>query len=400
MRVLVVSNLYPPHHYGGYELSCADVVARFVQRGHEVSVLTSNVRRGHDHGSEQHGVHRVLEVYWSDHRLVDPGVRAASSIERHNRRVFDKALAAFGPEVISFWNMGAMSQSLVVEATKSGAAVVLNVCDDWLIYGPEVDVWTKHSRGRRRVVRSWRSETISACFVSEHTRGRARRAGVEFARSTVVYSGIEAELFLRNDAAPLRPWTGRVLFVGRLDRRKGLATVIRSLKLLPDVTLRAIGGGDDDVSDEMLALAEAEGVARRVEISELPRRALPAEYEAADAVIFASEWDEPFGLVPLEAMGCGTPVVATATGGSSEFLRDGVNCVTFVRGDENGLASAVRRVADDGALRARLQQGGLSTAKQLTTDALADALEEWHLAAADRFPQGVPKPREIVLPPA
>jgi glycosyltransferase involved in cell wall biosynthesis len=66
--------------------------------------------------------------------------------------------------------------------------------------------------------------------------------------------------------------------------------------------------------------------------------------------------------VPLEAMAVGTPVVATGTGGSAEYLQDGENCLIFERDDAAALAAAVGRLAGDGDLRERLRDGGVATA--------------------------------------
>jgi glycosyltransferase involved in cell wall biosynthesis len=123
------------------------------------------------------------------------------------------------------------------------------------------------------------------------------------------------------------------------------------------------------------------------------RAALSARYAAADAVVFPSTWDEPFGLVPVEAMACATPVVASGTGGSAEFLVDRVNCLLFRAGDETALAEALGLLAGDARLRASLIAGGLATADDLTVDRLADTLETWHHAAATDFVDGEPPHR-------
>ena len=57
------------------------------------------------------------------------------------------------------------------------------------------------------------------------------------------------------------------------------------------------------------------------------REELPAAYRAADVFVFPSTWSEPFGLVPIEAMACGVPVVGSGTGGSGEFLIDGATAL-------------------------------------------------------------------------
>jgi glycosyltransferase involved in cell wall biosynthesis len=104
------------------------------------------------------------------------------------------------------------------------------------------------------------------------------------------------------------------------------------------------------------------GVADRVEFARVARDQLAATYAEADALLFPVLWEEPWGLVPLEAMSTGTPVVATGTGGSGEYLRDGENCLIFQpRDDPRALAAAIERLAADEGLRKRLRAGGQAT---------------------------------------
>ena len=98
------------------------------------------------------------------------------------------------------------------------------------------------------------------------------------------------------------------------------------------------------------------------------RAELPELYAAADAVVFPVRWSEPWGLVPLEAMGIGRPVVASGRGGSAEYLRDGVNCLLCDPDRPDTLASAVRRLAADPGLRSELVATGRQTASQHTEE--------------------------------
>ena len=139
-------------------------------------------------------------------------------------------------------------------------------------------------------------------------------------------------------------------------------------------------------------------MADRVEFDAVDRSLLRERYRDADVVVFPSTWEEPFGVVPLEAMACATPVVATAVGGSAEFLFDGDNCLRFTPGDPEALAAAIERLANDAALRARLVDCGLNTARQLTFDRMARDLEAWHVAAATGDPAARPTRRQITPP--
>jgi len=91
-------------------------------------------------------------------------------------------------------------------------------------------------------------------------------------------------------------------------------------------------------------------------------------------VVFPVVWEEPWGLVPLEAMALGRPVVATGRGGSGEYLRDDENALLFEAGDAEALAAAVTRLADDPDLRTRLRAGGSATAPLHTEDVFNDAV--------------------------
>jgi D-inositol-3-phosphate glycosyltransferase len=146
-----------------------------------------------------------------------------------------------------------------------------------------------------------------------------------------------------------------------------------------------VGDGDEAYREELRAIARAHGCADRVDLEPGRDRAgILQAYAEADAVLFPVEWDEPWGLVPLEAMGRGRPVVATGRGGSGEYLRDTENCLLFEAGDPQDLASKVRRLAEDPDLRARLRERGFATAAAHSEDAFnAEALRLMQRAAAD-----------------
>lgn len=409
-RILTITNLYPPHAFGGYELSCQDVMRRFTTAGHEVTVLTTDTRiDGVDDPDESGTVHRVLQWYWDDHRLRSPHPLVRAGIERHNHHRLTALLDRVRPEVVSVWNMGAMSLGLLRTVAERGIPMVYAVCDEWPVYGPHLDAWGRLFAQRPRLGRLAErllgvpslpvdlGPTGAFCFVSEHTRAACRRGSRStFPCSAVVHSGIERGDFPARDGGS-RPWRGRLLYVGRLDERKGVLTAVDALAALPPTcTLRFVGRGDADHA--LRARAEQRGVADRVTIEALPRAELAGVYAAADAFLFTSEWDEPFGLTPIEAMACATPVVGTATGGSAEFLVDGVTCLRYRTGDAAALAAAIQRLADDEALRRRLVIGGLKVAEELTTDRLAEVFAAWHEAAATGYAHGVPADRALPVP--
>jgi glycosyltransferase involved in cell wall biosynthesis len=220
-------------------------------------------------------------------------------------------------------------------------------------------------------------------FASDYLRRRASSdAAIGFTRSAIVPLGTDAADFpSRRPGA--RPWSGRLLMVGRVEPRKGFDVAVRAMVDAPNTTLRIVGAGDHSHRDELVSLARELGVADRLTCDDfVARDGLADVYASSDVLLFLSRWDEPFGLVPLEAMTQAVPVVATRRGGSAEFLTDGLNCLEVPVDDPAAVAAAVRALGSDESLRRRLVNGGLTTGAAYRVDRFADELEKLHLAVA------------------
>ena len=361
MRILTVGNMYPPQHLGGYELMWRSSVAHQRALGHEVRVLTSDWRQPAADASlpEDDDVYRELRWYWHEHRFPRMGPAARLALERHNAAVIDRHIDELRPEVVCWWAMGGMSLSLIERVRDARLPAAAVVVDDWLVYGPKVDAWWRLLRRSARRL----EDACEWLFCSQVVRSRAEETGFRPAAARVVHPGIDLELF-SEPARERPPFRWQLLYCGRIDPRKGIDLAVEAMSSLPpEARLRVVGGGDEHERARLERLAKDRGVSERVSFERHPRGALPAIYAAADAVLFPVRWLEPFGLVPLEAMACGAPVVATGRGGSGEYLSDGENCVVFdPDAGPAALAEALRRLAEDDALRARLHDGGLATA--------------------------------------
>jgi phosphoheptose isomerase len=198
------------------------------------------------------------------------------------------------------------------------------------------------------------------------------RLGAARSKLTVVPCGVDLELFTP-DGSRRRRRAGmrRILCVGRLVQRKGIGNVIEALADLPDTELLVAGGppreelAHDPEARRLRAVAERVGVADRVELcGRVARPDLPALMRSADAVVCAP-WYEPFGIVPLEAMACGVPVVASAVGGMIDTVVDGVTGVHVPPRDPERLAGVLRGLLDDPDRRATFGRAGVRRARRL-----------------------------------
>ncbi len=372
MRVLTVGNMYPPHHLGGYELVWRGAVDHMRAVGHDVTVLTTTTRLAADAGPDGPGVHRSLRWYWDDHAFRPMSWREAVAIERADRRTLDEHLAG-GVDALLWWSMGGLPMGLLAAPGPAGIPSGAVVHDAWPAYGPRVDART--GRGGRaaplltlagrlaglppgdplRAVDAW---SFNSAWLRDELAGRVPAIAGARAASRVDPPGID---HARLRPAPPRPWSGRIAAVGRLDERKGLRYAVEALGQLPEASLVITGSGDARVAEDLRALARTLGVADRVDLAGASGDVREA-YADADVVVFPVTWDEPFGLVPLEAMSVGRPVVATATGGAAEYLRDEGNALVVPVADPDALARAVRRLATDAALREALVSEGRRTA--------------------------------------
>jgi glycosyltransferase involved in cell wall biosynthesis len=385
--------MYPPHHYGGYELVWRSAVEHLRSRGHEARVLTTDTRIA---TAEPDGpdVHRELRWHLRDGEFESLAWPSVIAMTRHNHTILERHVREFQPDVVTWWSMGGLSLTLLEAVRRRSIPAVAFVHDEWLDYGRRVDPWLHRFTGPRRSRLAPLAERLLGVparvdlaaaaryvFVSEFTRRQAIDAGVELMDTAVAHSGIHPDFI---DPAPEHVWRWRLLYVGRIDRRKGVDTAVEALTHLPpEARLTVVGGWDEGAEADLAAVAEDIGVRDRVTFAGQREREQVADaYGEADAVLFPVRWGEPWGLVPLEAMARGRPVVATGRGGSGEYLRNGENCVLFEADDATALAAAVKLLASDAGLRHRLCEHGLRTAELHTELVFNAAVERAVLDAA------------------
>ncbi|UUU20144.1 glycosyltransferase [Streptomyces sp. DSM 40750] len=185
------------------------------------------------------------------------------------------------------------------------------------------------------------------------------RMGVPASQVTIVPCGVDTDLFTPIGPAMERgPLPHRILQLGRLVPRKGAAVAVAALALLPDAELVVAGGPPADRLDDdpevrrLRALAGEAGVADRVRFTGgVPSREVPPLLRGADVVVCPADY-EPFGIVPLEAMACGRPVVASAVGGQLDTVADPGTGRLVPPRDPEALARAVGELLADPAARA------------------------------------------------
>ena len=211
--------------------------------------------------------------------------------------------------------------------------------------------------------------------------------GARFDRIRVVPCGVDTDLFRPGDPRAARTRLGlddrpTLLYVGRIAPIKGLATLLEAVDRLSargrGVRLLVIGGDADEGIDGHEAYVR--GLTCRLGLCDdvvflgaQPQAALRDYYVAADLTIMPSYY-ESFGMVALEAMACGSPVVASRVGGLATTVRDGFTGFLVPEGDAGALAERIDSLLSDAPLRAKLGAEGIRWAAKHRWACVADAV--------------------------
>jgi len=440
MRILAISNFYPPHGIGGYEQGCRDVLEGLAARGHRVQVLTSTYGTGRERMEKQGEanpvvIHRQLYFHWKPNRPWN-NLWELASIEKQGLAAFYHLLRACRPEVLSMWNMAGLSQSLITAAQESGLPLVYHISDEWprqLGGDPWLHFWCRRPRKafkrpvksalvgllkeacRKRLCFQMPHKEFTTChFASEFLRRSLISAGLKVGRAEVIHWGVRP---LRPRLSPPASRNGNspsLLYLGQLVPHKGPHVLLEALGLLRDkmgygdpsaeftlsdlsraepreaeglrtsISLTLAGTAPEpEYSAGLRRLVEEKGLSRQVRfLPPQPRERLAELCAEHEIFVFPSIWQEPFSIALLEAMAAGLAVVATATGGTPEVVRDRENGLLCPPDDARELAEKIEILVWNRALRQTLAKAAQETIrKEFDLTGMLDRVERLLLSA-------------------
>lgn len=221
----------------------------------------------------------------------------------------------------------------------------------------------------RRLLRT--ADLVTACSEATLREAEALCQVDLGTRGVVVHNGVRVSDF--TDAIACGRGRPYLFAIGRLVSQKGFDVLLRAFRKVidhrDDIDLLIAGEGAERPSLTMLA--DELGLGPRVEfVGAVDREVVPSLFKGAVAFVLPS-LHEPFGIVNLEAMASGIPVLATRVGGVAEIVEHEVSGLLVSPASSDDLAAAIERVVADGGLRSRLVEGGLKVAR----------LHDWSLIA-------------------
>ena len=303
MRLLFLTNLYPPHELGGYEQWCHEIALDLHNRGHQVFVLTSRFGMN---GTQlaQPDIARTLHLQADLHhyRPID-FLRYHRRHERENRDELRRVLDTFQPDVAVVWGMFDLSRNLPYWLEQWIPSQVAYFISSYWPQDPDIHIeyWRLPGGSRaseliKRPLRWWTLHRLrqdgypprlhfdSAVCCSQYVRGTLVAAGMLSPTAGVLFGGIAPEPFCQHTAAHdydgRRPM--RLVYTGSLLPHKGVHTAIEALGLLQQqgrseqVNLAIIGSGHPDYETHLRKLVEQLGIEQRVNfVGRVPRAEIP-----------------------------------------------------------------------------------------------------------------------------
>jgi glycogen synthase len=401
MKTLLLTNEYPPNIYGGAGVH-VDYLSRELAKLMEVEVRCFGDQRNHVGNLEVRGFGTGLPEMTCAKALQSP-LGAA-------RRCVDFNGAGITADLVHchtwYTHLGGIMAKL-----NYGIPLVITV------HSLEpLRPWKREQLGGGYDFSLWVEKTAlemadAVIAVSEETRSDLRSLfNIPEERMTVIHNGIDLSEYTATKnpetlralgVDPTRPY---ILFVGRITRQKGIIHLVRAIRHMnPDFQIVLCAGAPDtpEIALEMqAAIAEARGIREEIVWIEkmVSRPEAIALYSGAEVFVCPSIY-EPFGIINLEAMACGTPVVASAVGGIKEVVVDGETGflvplkqmtespfeATDPEAFANDLATKVNLLMADPVLASKMGAAGRKRAEELFSwDAIARKTERLYAKLLQR----------------
>jgi len=387
MRILFLSNFYPPYELGGYPQLCQEVVLGLKAKGHDVHVLTSRYRLDEVTTPEPDVTRALyLDADIDYYRPLDFFFKRRGR-QNFNHNQLLNAINRFEPDIVFVWGMWNLSLTLLQQAEYLlPGRVAYFIASYWPEdVDPHTSYWHSPANHVPAKIIKWPLRQVAMTMLAEkkyppqlqfrhakcvswYVRDKLVQAGKLPAEAGVIYNGILPEPFLENSKLQIlkeQQTPLQLLYFGRLIHDKGVHTALEALNLLKQrglidgVHLTILGGGHPAYEAYLKKMVVEFGLQAYVEfIGQVPRDEIPGKLAGFDVCLFTSIWPEPIARSVMEAMAAGLLVIGTEVGGQTEMLHKGQNALTFQAEDAVGLADQIAYAIENPALCLQMAQAG------------------------------------------
>lgn len=371
-RILAVTNLFPPQELGGYGRMQWEYVRVLAERGHDVRVVTANADYLDRPCADAEKVLepltvRELQLYgeWRDGKTSVIGDRDEITRRlRHNHQTILRHVEDFRPDAILLGNIDFVGFEFIKPCLERGIAVVHSIANG--APGYPKDQAPNHPLFTYAPCSRWLGESL-------------KNRGFAIGDYKVVYPGARVPYFSR----AVLPERGklRIAYGSLVMPYKGAHVLVEALTGLHRNGIDfscALAGDTFDATflAKLKAHVEQAGFAGKMTFPGfLDRAGLARLFARSNVLVFPSQFDEPFGITQVEALAAGLVVVTSATGGSGEIVRDGIDGLHFAKTDPGDLARKLASLPADGERWRQLALAGRERAQEFTVARSVEVIE-------------------------
>lgn len=355
MRIAILVNLFPPKWLAGTEIATYYIAEHLAQCGHEVHVITSL-----DEGLPEETFEKGFHIHRS------PRIRTRYIGGLIFWIDIIRTLQKIKPDIVN-------AQSLYIAIPALVSKKILEI--PYVVWGRGSDIYIPD----RFIKLISKSVIKNADSVLALTQEMKRVMQVIYDRDiAVVPNGIDLKAYMAGPPAlEEESHKKRILFVGRLHPVKGVQYLLQAMMIvhveMPDAKLTLVGDGEE--REYLENLTDSLGIRECVEfVGRIPHERIPDYMHRADVFVLPS-LSESFGLVNLEAMACGLPVVATRVGGIPDIIENGVNGYLIDPMNHEQIAEAVLKLLQDEASRKELSDNNRKEAEKYRWNTVVATLE-------------------------
>ena len=366
MKILVVTDHYYPDIHGGYEVGCSLVTEELMRRGHDITVLTSDFNAPAI--AERKNIFRILPCSKSQVNSYFLNILHSLYKEIKSFFILKRFFKKYNQfDIIYVWSTRGIFTTMLLLLENLNIPVVHYLFDTWATdtSGHSPIGWFKKS-GRFAFVKCllkymYSIFKINPLYIPEFKHPQFCSSVIK-SQFTAIYGGIDRPIihfgmqiekfpFNCDKKMPMK----KIVWLGRPCDAKGFHIAFEAVTILkksyPDITFDIYGGFDSKEQTYVKDILNKYGNPDYVYFhSAIPHEQIPQVLPDYDFLIFSSMWNEPYGLVPLEAMAAGVVVLTTADGGSIDYSHDGENCVFYIPEDANDCAEKIKKLLQNNEL--------------------------------------------------
>ena len=339
MKILVISNYYPPYYIGGYELACFNTVEYLKKCGHDVYVLTGNYM---DESSEFGQTYRKLKYINYEH----PSFWDKHKVEIYNYAVTKDIIKKISPDIVYLWSLRLISLSPAIAVQDLHIKRIFEIGDFWMKGYFSNTLFSKIKRFIKNLLPFTIGSKVdlSPAICVSNWVAKEMKDNYNTKQTYVIPNG--THIYKRNRKKLSKKI--KYMFCGRVDITKGIDMALKALGSLKDrginnFEFNIYGDGNADYINKCKNITKVLNLNNEVNFYGKKNNTKEI-YTQNDILLMPTRMKEPFGLVIIEAMASGVVVIATDGYGPAEIINNNKDGLLFKENDITDLTNNILKI--------------------------------------------------------